>query len=215
MLQVLATPVWEKIARLKEIEWKSGPTGKDGHFYFKNIYKTIQRQLVNLERNWRTGNCTTRKFDCGLPDIATPFVYQGVLNILSDKYLAAAQEDFTIELWNRKTWDCEKVFRGHEDRVACLQFYDNYLISGSSDKTIKVWDLETSELASCFLHSIYNQIICVNIFTVELCSRFFRRCRLVEVQEWVSHQSIIRHEFNATYARILFNCSPHEQSTKH
>ena len=141
MLQVLATPVWEKIARLKEIEWKSGPTGKHGHFYFKNIYKTIQRQLVNLERNWRTGNCTTRKFDCGLPDTATPFT-------LSDKYLAAAQEDFTIKLWNRKTWDCEKVFRGHEDRVACLQFYDNYLISGSSDKTIKVWDLETVELAS-------------------------------------------------------------------
>jgi len=81
VLQVLATPVWEKIARLKEIEWKSGPIGKDGHFYFKNIYKTIQRQLANLERNWRTG--TTRKLDCGLRDPGTPFT-------LSDKYLAAA-----------------------------------------------------------------------------------------------------------------------------
>ena len=55
--------------------------GKDGHFYLKNIYKTIQRQLANLERNWRTG--TTRKLDCGLRDPGTPFT-------LSDKYLAAA-----------------------------------------------------------------------------------------------------------------------------
>jgi WD40 repeat protein len=138
---VLATPVWEKIANLKEIEWQSGPTGQDGHFYFKNIYKTIQRQLVDLERNWRTGNCTTRKFDCGLQDGCTPFV-------LSDKYLLAGQKDFTVKLWNRKSWDCEKVFRGHEDRVSCLQFYDNYLISGSWDKTIKVWDLEMTELVS-------------------------------------------------------------------
>jgi len=115
------------------------------------MFKTIQRQLANLERNWTSGNCTTRKFDCGLEDGATPFA-------LSDKYFVAAQEDFTIKpwykkytmikLWNRKTWDCEKIFHGHEDRVSCLQFYDNYLISGSWDKTIKLWDLETAELVS-------------------------------------------------------------------
>jgi WD40 repeat protein len=175
--------VWEKITHLKEIEWQSGPAGIDSHFHFKNLYKTIQRHLIKLERNWRTGNCTTRKFDCGLWD--TPFA-------LSDKYLVAAQEDFTIKLWNRKSWDCEKDFRGHEGFVYCLQIYQNSLISGSRDKTIKVWDLETTELVSCSLYTIYNLIICVNIFTVELCSRFFRCSRLVEVQEWISYQSFIR-----------------------
>jgi hypothetical protein len=142
--------VWEKIANLKEIEWQSGPTGKDGHFYFKNIYKTMKTLLVNLERNWRSGNYTNRNFDCGLQDGTKPFA-------LRDTFLAAAQEDFTIQLWNRKTWDgvnvFENVFRGHEDQIGCLQFYHNCLISGSRDKTIKVWDLETAELVSVFVTS--------------------------------------------------------------
>jgi WD40 repeat protein len=101
-------------------------------------------KLLDLETNWRTGNCTTRKFDCGLVDNATPFA-------LSDKYLAAPQEDFTIKSWNRKTLDCENIFRGHEDQIDCLQCYNDYLITGSRDKTIKVWDLETAELVSVFV----------------------------------------------------------------
>ena len=95
-----------------------------------------------------------------------------------------------------------------------------YLITGSRDKTTKVWDLETSELASCFLHLIYNLIFSqMNSFRDSFVVVDSLKCTNgythSDSDEIYLISLIIRHEFNATYASILLNCSPREQSTKH
>ena len=36
-----------------------------------------------------------------------------------------------------------KVFKGHDNGVMTLQFYDNVLATGSYDATIKIWDIDT------------------------------------------------------------------------
>ena len=71
---------------------------------------------------------------------------------LGEKYIATGLLDHTVKLWNRKTFSCDKVFQGHRDHVACLQFDSNLLISGSYDKTIRVWDFETTELVNILLN---------------------------------------------------------------
>ena len=145
LAQVLSTPLWGKFVRHKDIEWQIGPSGQDGHLYYKNIYKTIKKQLFELERNWNTGNCTFRNIDCGPGGADLCFK-------LGEKYIATGLLDHTVKLWNRKTFSCDKVFQGHRDHVACLQFDSNLLISGSYDKTIRVWDFETTELVNNLLN---------------------------------------------------------------
>jgi WD40 repeat protein len=130
--------LWKKFAHFKDVKWKIGPLGQNDHSYYKNIYNIIKKELENLGRNWDRGNFTFRNIDCGL---------EGPFLKLSDKYLATG-EDFIIKLWNRTTWNCDKVFQGHENHVECVHFYHNFLISSSWDKTIRVWNLETTELAS-------------------------------------------------------------------
>ena len=132
--------MWEKFTDFFDpIEWQLGPVDQDGHFHYKNIYRTIKE----FERNWRIGSFTFYPIDyaVGEYDIAWK---------LSEKYLAT-RDGSVIKLWDRDSFICEKVFQGHEQFVNCLQFDNNFLISGSYDKTIRIWDLETTEMAS-YLH---------------------------------------------------------------
>ena len=128
-----------------DIKWQTAPVGRDGHSYFKNIYNTIKRQLVNLERNWITSNYTFRIIDCGM----NYYEFQCEHN---EKYIANSMMDCTVKLWNHRTLECEKVFRGHENAVSCFHIGQNFLITGSFDETIKVWDLETTDLVRYYMH---------------------------------------------------------------
>ena len=113
-------------------------------FISKTFTKKLKKELEELGRNWDTLNFTYHVIELGLEESALS---------LSEKYVAVTGEDFTIKLWNRKTWNCDKVFQGHQDFVYCL-FYQNVLITASWDKTIKVWNFETTELLNTVRDSL-------------------------------------------------------------
>ena len=96
-------------------------------FISKTFTKKLKKELEELGRNWDTLNFTYHVIDLGLEE--------SVL-YLSEKYVAVTGEDFTIKLWNRKTWNCDKVFQGHQDFVYCL-FYQNFLITTELLNTVR------------------------------------------------------------------------------
>ena len=61
--------------------------------------------------------------------------------------------DGTIKIWNINTLKCQAMFRGHHNRIKCLELLSgDILLSGSSDKTIKVWDLDTFKCLDTLQH---------------------------------------------------------------
>ena len=48
-------------------------------------------------------------------------------------------------LWCASTFQCVRVFEGHEDNVRVLTADSDFLYSGSWDKTIRVWDMRSLE----------------------------------------------------------------------
>ena len=73
----------------------------------------------------------------------------------NEKYIACGMLDYTAKLWNRRTLDCEKVFRGHQEKITCFHIDQNFLITGSKDGSIKVCDLETTDLVRYYIHCIH------------------------------------------------------------
>ena len=130
---------------------------------------------MKIERNWITSNYTFRIIDCGMDDGEFRSVY-------NEKYIANGMLDYTVKLWNNRTLECEKVFRGHENAVSCFHIDHNFLITGSYDKTIKVWDLETTELVRfSLMFTLKFSNFFKNTITVKQCWRFFRCSTAFEV----------------------------------
>lgn len=66
------------------------------------------------------------------------------LEFLRSAYLFSASEDGNICIWNsRKSWECEKVLRGHKDAVTSLSIHASgkLLLSVSKDRTLRTWNL--------------------------------------------------------------------------
>ncbi|KAI8898925.1 WD40-repeat-containing domain protein [Globomyces pollinis-pini] len=57
--------------------------------------------------------------------------------------LAAGYGDGIIRLFDLRSGECHRSFKGHTGAVSSVTFDDNLIISGSMDKTIRLWDLRT------------------------------------------------------------------------
>jgi WD40 repeat protein len=80
------------------------------------------------------------KFDCNSE--------VSYLDFLSDgDHVICGLKDCTLQLWNIKTKECVKVFKGHENSVySCAVSPDgSIIVSGDWSGVIKVWDCVTGE----------------------------------------------------------------------
>jgi WD40 repeat protein len=59
------------------------------------------------------------------------------------QWIASAGEDSTVKVWDSRTGEPARSFRGHTGLVSSLVFSPDgrRLISGSRDHTVKVWDV--------------------------------------------------------------------------
>jgi F-box/WD-40 domain protein MET30 len=103
------------------------------------LWKNIYAEKYGIERNWKNGNFTTRKFN----DIAKSIYCFQVNEKL--KRLVAGSFNSTIHAWDIETKKCINVFEGHTADVVWLQFDEFKIISGSHDDTVKIWDFKTFE----------------------------------------------------------------------
>jgi len=67
------------------------------------------------------------------------------LEFAGTSHLLSASEDGTICVWKSKSWECEKVLKGHKGAVSCISIHPTgrLALSVSKDKTIKTWNLLT------------------------------------------------------------------------
>ena len=60
-------------------------------------------------------------------------------------WIASAGEDSTVRVWDGRTGELVRTFRGHTGLVSSLAFAftpnGRLLISGSRDHTVKIWDV--------------------------------------------------------------------------
>src|SRR5439155_6626010 len=59
------------------------------------------------------------------------------------RWVASGGEDSTVKVWDSRTGELVRSFRGHTGLISSLAFSPDgrRLYSGSRDKTVKVWDL--------------------------------------------------------------------------
>jgi len=64
--------------------------------------------------------------------------------LANDGRVITASDDFTLRIWNSKTFKEVEVLRGHVGPVTCCAFHPSsrLIASGSRDKTIRIWDLK-------------------------------------------------------------------------
>jgi WD40 repeat protein len=59
-----------------------------------------------------------------------------------NEWLLSGGQDWSIKVWNLKTFKCIKTMKNHVDGVKCLKVLPkNILASGSCDKNILLWNL--------------------------------------------------------------------------
>lgn len=109
----------------------------------KRPWKAVYSERYTVERNWRKGLYSLKKFQ-GHSD--------GVLCCQYDnnKLLMTGSYDTTIKIWNTKTGELIRTLTGHTMGVKSLVFDDQKLISGGLDSTIKVWNWRTGECISSY-----------------------------------------------------------------
>ena len=62
------------------------------------------------------------------------------------RWIASAGEDSTVKVWDSRTGDRLRNYRGHTGLVSTMAFLDGRtLVTGSRDHTIRFWDVTQLE----------------------------------------------------------------------
>ncbi len=71
---------------------------------------------------------------------------------INGKNIISASMDKTIKIWDAKSAELIKTFKGHESDVVCISCSPNgkNIISGSLDKTVRLWNIKSGELLYVF-----------------------------------------------------------------
>ncbi|XP_065670260.1 p21-activated protein kinase-interacting protein 1-like isoform X2 [Hydra vulgaris] len=71
------------------------------------------------------------------------------INFFGSQHMLSASEDGTICIWKCKSWECEKVLKGHRGPVLSISIHPTgrLALSVSKDKSIKTWNLLTGRPA--------------------------------------------------------------------
>lgn len=69
-----------------------------------------------------------------------------------EKYIATGGHDYQVTLWDMKTGEKIREFKGHKGPVYCMVISsDNkYIVSGAGDFSVKLWELETGKCIQTF-----------------------------------------------------------------
>ncbi len=62
-------------------------------------------------------------------------------------WLASGGDDCALKLWDLKTYQCERTFLGHENRIWNIAWCPSreILASSSRDGTVRIWNIKTME----------------------------------------------------------------------
>jgi len=76
------------------------------------------------------------------------------------KFIVSHGWDYTVKIWDAKTFSEIRTFNGHTDQVwsAAISPDNKFLASGSMDRTFIIWDVETGEKIKQVQISPYNTI---------------------------------------------------------
>ncbi|KAG2731706.1 hypothetical protein G9P44_005293 [Scheffersomyces stipitis] len=108
----------------------------------KRPWKSVYSERFKLEKNWRKGIYTVKKF-LGHTDGVTCLQF-------NRKYLMTGSYDTTIKIWKIETGECLKTLTGHTKGVRSLVFDSQKLITGGLDSTIKVWNYHTGQCIATY-----------------------------------------------------------------
>lgn len=67
----------------------------------------------------------------------------------NSKEIVAGYDDNVLRKWDIVEERCTGVFKGHDNRVKCVDWRGNYIASGSNDAVVRIWDAETGECLNC------------------------------------------------------------------
>ncbi len=168
--KTLAVACYQDDAALRGLGGLSGPhlvrlwdmaTGKEQHqfdgrlsYVFDMAFSPSGRLLVTADdMQWRhrpqvfVWDTTNGNRIAALPD-GLPIGASAVAFSRDGRFLATAEPEGTIRVWEVATWTAQNEFKGHRDRPTTLTFMPGgQLLSGSVDTTVLAWDTRPPRIA--------------------------------------------------------------------
>ncbi|KAI9316986.1 WD40-repeat-containing domain protein [Dichotomocladium elegans] len=97
-------------------------------------WKTIYRERLVVERNWRGPNCRSQVLE-GHTDGVTCLQFCESSNVL-----ITGSVDRTVRVWDMTTSQEIRQMTGHTRSIKTLQFDSWKLVTGALDNTLRIWD---------------------------------------------------------------------------
>lgn len=78
--------------------------------------------------------------------------------------IVAGYDDNVLRKWNIAEERCTGIFRGHDNRVKCVDWLGNHIASGSNDAYVRIWNTETEECIN-FMDLHKGAVNCIKWFS--------------------------------------------------